>query len=380
VTKKTMSRPDEGLIHAWLDGELDAAEAARVATLVETDAEWAAAVAEARGLIAASARIVSALDNVPKNVLPQPSTPNRQPSTITRRRHWALSPRFLATAGLAATILILVNVVPPRTGEVTDGIAVKAPEDVASKIGTAPTPRTTAVEADRPAAKIATAAKSAKENEVSFRDERARQVPAARAAAASQLSQQLSAPQVTQQQLQRQSQAASAAGVPAPVGAAAAEGQRKDLVASDVKLDSLQKKMEEAAKNLSPVVATATGESRRFDVAGASRATVLSRDDSARQQCFREAQPPLGIESIQRVLRINDTTASPLTVRAEAAAKAASPISGGAGAMASNALTNTRSAPARSLTAILRVKGDTLFLPNPDGSFSRSVRVSCPRP
>ena len=50
-----MPHPDEGLIHAWLDGELDPAEAARVEALVAADPEWSAAAAEARGLIAASA-------------------------------------------------------------------------------------------------------------------------------------------------------------------------------------------------------------------------------------------------------------------------------------------------------------------------------------
>ena len=66
-----MPRPDEGLIHTWLDGELDAADAARVEALVRDDREWAAAAAEARGLIAASARIVGALDHVPANVIPK---------------------------------------------------------------------------------------------------------------------------------------------------------------------------------------------------------------------------------------------------------------------------------------------------------------------
>jgi hypothetical protein len=68
-----MPHPDEGLIHAWLDGELDAAEAARVEALVNSDAEWAAAAAEARGLIAASGRIVGSLDRVPANVIPAAS-------------------------------------------------------------------------------------------------------------------------------------------------------------------------------------------------------------------------------------------------------------------------------------------------------------------
>jgi len=66
-----MPRPDEGLIHAWLDGELGAEEAARVEKLVAEDLEWAAAAAEARGLIAASSRILGALDVVPGDVIPK---------------------------------------------------------------------------------------------------------------------------------------------------------------------------------------------------------------------------------------------------------------------------------------------------------------------
>ena len=64
-------RVDEGLVHTWLDGELDAVEAARVERLVAEDAEWAAAAAEARGLVAASSRILGALDVVAGDVIPR---------------------------------------------------------------------------------------------------------------------------------------------------------------------------------------------------------------------------------------------------------------------------------------------------------------------
>ena len=66
-----MPHPDEGLIHAWLDGELEPAEAARVSELVANDPGWGAAAAEARGLIAASSRIAGALDRVPGKVVPR---------------------------------------------------------------------------------------------------------------------------------------------------------------------------------------------------------------------------------------------------------------------------------------------------------------------
>jgi Putative zinc-finger len=61
---------DEGEIHAWLDGALPAAEGARVAAHLEGCAECAAAVAEARGFIAAASRILTALDEVPGGVVP----------------------------------------------------------------------------------------------------------------------------------------------------------------------------------------------------------------------------------------------------------------------------------------------------------------------
>ena len=70
-----MPHPDEGTIHAWLDGALPAGEAAQLEAHVAGCAECAAAVAEARGLIAASSRILSALDTVPAGVLPAASPP-----------------------------------------------------------------------------------------------------------------------------------------------------------------------------------------------------------------------------------------------------------------------------------------------------------------
>ena len=60
-----MSQVDEGLIHAWLDGQLPPDEAARVEQLVATDPAWQAAAAEARGMIAGASRILGALDDVP---------------------------------------------------------------------------------------------------------------------------------------------------------------------------------------------------------------------------------------------------------------------------------------------------------------------------
>jgi len=78
-----MSRPDEGLIHQWLDGECTPEEVARLEQLVATDPEWAAALAEARGLIAASSRIVQSLDAVPRAM---PSGKKAAPVTVPSTR------------------------------------------------------------------------------------------------------------------------------------------------------------------------------------------------------------------------------------------------------------------------------------------------------
>lgn len=62
--------PDEGLIHAWLDDALGAAEAERIAAHVRTCVDCQARVAEARGLIAGASRIVAALDDAPADSRP----------------------------------------------------------------------------------------------------------------------------------------------------------------------------------------------------------------------------------------------------------------------------------------------------------------------
>ena len=65
-----MQHPDEGTIHAWLDGALPPAEASALEAHVASCAECSAAVAEARGMLAAASRILLALDDVPGGVIP----------------------------------------------------------------------------------------------------------------------------------------------------------------------------------------------------------------------------------------------------------------------------------------------------------------------
>lgn len=93
---------DEGTIHAWLDGALAADEGARVEAHVAGCMSCAALVAEARGLIAASSRILSALDEVPSGVLPVgiPVSAAATPAETTQRRPWAFR-RYAAAAAVA---------------------------------------------------------------------------------------------------------------------------------------------------------------------------------------------------------------------------------------------------------------------------------------
>ena len=86
-----MQHLDEGTIHAWLDGELPADEAERIAVHAGKCVECGALVAEARGLIAASTRILTALDDVPAGIVPSGSVVSEKPPGAEGpifRRHW----------------------------------------------------------------------------------------------------------------------------------------------------------------------------------------------------------------------------------------------------------------------------------------------------
>ena len=139
-----MPRPDEGLIHAWLDGELSPEEAARVERLVETDADWGAAAAEARGLVAASSRILRALDAVPGGVMPAGSQ-----AAPRARLGFSVRPWMKVAAGLVLVVGTAVVVMPPstrledsRATVAADAAPVAAPvaEPVAEPIAAAPAP------------------------------------------------------------------------------------------------------------------------------------------------------------------------------------------------------------------------------------------------
>src|SRR3990172_4769402 len=117
-----MPHPDEGLIHAWLDGELDAAESARIEALVRSDPEWAAAAAEARGLAAASARIIAALDDVGGTSRPGEATAPAGMAPRRRRPWWMMRAAALLVV-VAGTAIVLRRTAPDESRGTT-------PEDV----------------------------------------------------------------------------------------------------------------------------------------------------------------------------------------------------------------------------------------------------------
>lgn len=97
-----MQHLDEGTIHSWLDGALSAEDAARAEAHVKECLECAAAVAEARGFIAASSRILTALDNAPRGVIPAVAPKRRVDPMV-----WRVAATLLVVAG--GTLVVVRN-------------------------------------------------------------------------------------------------------------------------------------------------------------------------------------------------------------------------------------------------------------------------------
>jgi anti-sigma factor RsiW len=103
-----MKHLDEGTIHAWLDGELDAAAEQKAEEHAARCTQCASAVADARGLIAAASRILTALDDVPSGVLPPfyAAAPLKAPRRIPAWTLRAAASLFVVAAG---TVLVVRN-------------------------------------------------------------------------------------------------------------------------------------------------------------------------------------------------------------------------------------------------------------------------------
>ncbi|MGH7636149.1 MAG: zf-HC2 domain-containing protein, partial [Gemmatimonadaceae bacterium] len=107
-----MNHLDEGTIHSWLDGALDAPQSREIEAHVADCAACSAAVAEARGLIAGASRILGALDDVPAGVIPAgasaaPEIPKREDVVpIAARRQAGRQWRVTRWASGIAAVLI----------------------------------------------------------------------------------------------------------------------------------------------------------------------------------------------------------------------------------------------------------------------------------
>ena len=140
-----MQHLDEGTIHAWLDGALTAGESDAIEAHLADCGACAGLVAEARGLIAGSSRILTALDHVPRGVIPGgapaapiPASPALPVQRSTRR--WASRPALRAAAALlfvaGASAVVLSS-----AGDDAAGVAADAMQslDAESAVVTQPT-------------------------------------------------------------------------------------------------------------------------------------------------------------------------------------------------------------------------------------------------
>lgn len=109
-----MQHLDEGTIHGWLDGALSPDEAARVEAHVGSCTACADAVAEARGLVAASSRILTALDDVPSVRVSPEAGPGRSSLATWLVREKIAAVMTLVVAG-GALALVLARNTPEAT-------------------------------------------------------------------------------------------------------------------------------------------------------------------------------------------------------------------------------------------------------------------------
>ncbi|MEO8333787.1 MAG: zf-HC2 domain-containing protein [bacterium] len=103
--------PEEGSIHAWLDDELDAPEAALLDEHVRTCTACAARVAEARGLVAGASRVVGQLDALPARLIHPATTPTLGDNA----RMWRLMRVTPARASIAAMLIVALGIALTRT-------------------------------------------------------------------------------------------------------------------------------------------------------------------------------------------------------------------------------------------------------------------------
>ena len=118
---------DEGTVHTWLDGAFDADAADRVARHVAGCDRCGALVAEARGLVAASSRILGGLDTVPAGVVPAADVARTAARIVTPTSRIKWNRTWMLRAAAALFVVVGGSVVlrdrssgrvPPTAGRV----------------------------------------------------------------------------------------------------------------------------------------------------------------------------------------------------------------------------------------------------------------------
>ncbi|MEX0908602.1 MAG: zf-HC2 domain-containing protein [Gemmatimonadaceae bacterium] len=114
--------PEEGTLHAYIDGELSPAETVALEQHVGECALCAAALAEARGFVAAASRVITTLDAAPSSAA-KPAAPVAGVAAIPLKRV-VRPPIFRVPYARAAALLLLVGgtaFVVDRTGTFARG-------------------------------------------------------------------------------------------------------------------------------------------------------------------------------------------------------------------------------------------------------------------
>ncbi|MDQ2664764.1 MAG: zf-HC2 domain-containing protein [Gemmatimonadota bacterium] len=125
---------DEGIIHAWLDGQLDDEQAARLQAHVARCGACAAHVAEARGLVAGASRVVGMLDETPSPTV----RPALTPTAGTDLSVWRLLRVTPARASIAAMLVVAVGIVLTRGHLARDVPASSRVENAALRVRSDP--------------------------------------------------------------------------------------------------------------------------------------------------------------------------------------------------------------------------------------------------
>ena len=338
-----MSHPDEGLIHAWLDGELDATEAARIEALVRDDPAWGAAAAEARGLVAASARIIGALDHVPANVVPKTAGAARpaavaaaggrnatSTSAPTRRLPWWTMRAAAVLVVATGSVVVFSRTSPNETGATPADVP-----PISSELRTTAGPATPPTSATRPPGTT---------------------IQAAPTTGAAQANAPAKAPSVAPELKDAAGGAGGAGGAGsarAEVGKLSSADERRVAVAEKTAVEREDLKKESSASGASAVAA--------------QRAQTVNA--ISREECYREPATPAGAAPVvHRVGRIGDSTA----------------IAGGLPGLRrdADALRARQSFDqvSNSTASTMRVRGDTLFVQVANGTTRVALRITCPAP